>query len=101
MQLTINFDFAEPAARRRDPETSKQAAAQAKELASRHYRTILACLEAHGPAGKDRIASLTSLTGVACCRRTVELERAGLIRQTGRVVTSIAGRKEREWEICK
>ena len=100
MQLTINFDFAEPAARRRDPETSKQAAAKAKELASRHYRTILACLEAHGPAGKDRIASLTSLTGVAVCRRLTELQRLGKIYPTGRNVQSSAGRNEREWALA-
>lgn len=97
-QLAINFDF-EPGARRADPETSKQAALQARELAARHHRIILGALEAHGPAGKDRIASLTSLTGVAVCRRLSELHKAGRIVPTGRNVQSTAGRSEREWRI--
>lgn len=97
-QLAINFDF-EPAARRADPQTSKQAAHQARELAARHHRIILGCLEAHGPAGKDRIAELTNLTGVAVCRRLTELQRAGKIHPTGRNVQSAAGRAEREWSI--
>jgi len=98
MTYQLSIDFIEPAARRTDPATSHAAAREAKELAARHQRIILACLEQHGPAGKDRIAALTSLTGVACCRRTAELQRAGLIRLTGRLVNSSAGRKEREWE---
>ena len=96
MQLTLNL---EPRARVRDPETSHMAAAQAKELAARHHRIILGALEAHGPAGKDRIASLTSLTGVAVCRRLSELHKAGRITPTGRNVTSTAGRAEREWRL--
>ena len=100
MQLAIDFDSPAPAARVRDPETSHQAAAQAKELAARHHRIILACLEAHGPAGKDRIAALTSLTGVAVCRRLSELHKAGKIIPTGKNVQSTAGRAEREWRLA-
>ena len=96
MQLSIEF---EPMARRSDPATSKAAAREAKELAARHHRIILSCLEAHGPAGKDRIASLTSLTGVAVCRRLSELHKAGRISPTGRNVQSTAGRSEREWQL--
>jgi predicted ArsR family transcriptional regulator len=95
LQLSI-FDSA-PLARRSDPSTSHEAAASAKDLQARHHRIILACLRDHGPAGKDRVAALTSLTGVAVCRRLVELERAGLIAPTGRNVKSTAGRNEREW----
>lgn len=88
-----------PAARRSDPPTSHDAAARARELAAAHQRTILTCLSTHGPLGKDGIGARTLLTGVAVCRRLIELERMGVIRQTGKLVLSTAGRNEREWEI--
>jgi predicted transcriptional regulator len=93
-QLCIDFA---PAARATDPTTSHQAAAQARQLAADHHRIILAALEAHGPLGKDGIASRTSLTGVAVCRRLTELQRMGRVTLTGRNVQSTAGRAEREW----
>jgi predicted ArsR family transcriptional regulator len=97
VQLSIFDD--PPAARASDPKTSHAAAAQAKDLQGQHQRLILACLEQHGALGKDGIASRTRLDGVQTCRRLTELERAGLIRWTGRKVRSTAGRDEREW--CK
>ena len=98
MQLGLSFSFDEPAARRSDPETSKQAAIAAKEMAARHQGIVLKALQQHGPAGKDRLAAVTSLTGVQICRRLTELQRMGLIRPTGNTVQSTAGRNEREWE---
>lgn len=98
MQLSIDF---EPQARRTDPATSHAAAAQARDLQARHHRIILACLAEHGPLGKDGIASRTSLTGVAVCRRLDELRRAGKIEPTGRTVQSTAGRAEREWRATR
>lgn len=92
--------IAAPAARSTDPGTSHEAALSAKELAERHARIILEALRTHGPCGKDRIAALTRLTGVQVCRRLPELQRAGLIEETGKTVTSTAGRKEREWRAC-
>jgi len=92
----IAMDF-EPMARRTDPVTSHLAAAQAKEMAAKHHRTILACLEAHGALGKDGIASRTQLTGHAVGKRLCELERMGLICTTGKTVLSTSGRQEREW----
>ena len=86
-----------PAARRSDPATSHDAAAQAGGLAKRHQRVILACLVAHGPGSKDRIASLTNLTGTQVARRTPELERLGCIEITGAKVLSTAGCWERVW----
>ncbi len=80
----LAFDLAEPLARARDPATSHQAADSAKALQAHHQRVILDCLKCHGPCGKDRIAALTRLSGVQVARRTVELERDGLIRWTGR-----------------
>lgn len=97
MQLAM---FAEPTARRSDPITSHDAAESAKELAARHHRIIVAALS-RGPAGKDRIAALTSLSGTQVARRTCELHRQGLIEPTGRTVTSTAGRQEREWRISE
>jgi predicted ArsR family transcriptional regulator len=94
------MDFT-PLARATDPATSRQAAAQARELAQQHHRTILAALEQHGPLGKDGIAARTNLTGVAVCRRLTELQRMGRIAPTGRTVLSAAGRSEREWEVAR
>lgn len=88
-----------PRARASDPVTSHAAAASARELQSRHHDSILECLREHGPLGKDGIGARTHLTGVAFCRRLVELERAGKIKTTGRHVTSTAGRAEREWMV--
>ena len=96
MQMALTFDT--PLARSIDPSTSHCAAYAAKELQARHQRIIVACLSQHGPLGKDGIAARTLLTGVAVARRTTELDRAGLIRLTGRTVQSTAGRVEREWE---
>lgn len=95
MQLDL---LAAPSARRFDPETSRDAAEFARDLAARHHRIILDALS-RGPAGKDRIAALTSLSGVQVARRTCELHRAGRIEPTGRTVASTAGRQEREWRV--
>lgn len=95
MQLSLSLD--EPRARHRDPITSKQAAHAAKALQAAHCDEILDCLRRHGELGKDGIAARTKLDGVQVCRRLVELERAGLVHQTGELVLSTSGRSEREW----
>jgi predicted ArsR family transcriptional regulator len=95
-QLTF-AELEPPNARYSDPITSKQAASQAVALQADHCALILACLKRHGPASKDRIAALTRLTGTQVARRTVELSRAGLIRDTGTKAPSTAGRQERVW----
>ena len=91
----------ETKARSTDPLTSHDAAAKAGELAKRHQRVILACLVAHGPGSKDRIATLTHLTGTQVARRTKELERLGCIEPTGLTVRSTAGRQERVWSAAE
>lgn len=96
-QLAFELDIGDvPRARWSDPSTSHAAAASAKDLASQHHILILGALR-RGPAGKDRIAVITKLTGVQVCRRLGELERSRAIRPTGKTVTSTAGRQEREW----
>ena len=87
------------AARASDPVTSHAAAARAGGLASRHQRQILAAL-LEGPAGASGIATRCGLLPHQVNKRIAELERDGLIVQTGRTVTSSSGRGEREWQIA-
>jgi predicted ArsR family transcriptional regulator len=87
-----------PRARRLDPETSHEAAASAGELQARHQGMIVDTLRRCGPLGKDRIAAILGLTGVAVARRMSELREAGLVAATGRRVPSNSGRSETEWK---
>ena len=80
-----------------DPVTSYEAADAAKDLASKHFSTIVDCLQAHGSLGKDGIARHTNLDRNQVSRRLNELEKMNLIQLTGRTVKSSAGRNEREW----
>lgn len=91
-------------ARRSDPPTSHAAAEKASQLQHKHWRLIAAVLWLHGPRSKDGIAKLTGepgkqarLTGVQVARRLPEMEAAGYVEQTGRLVKSNTGRAEREW----
>jgi predicted ArsR family transcriptional regulator len=99
MQLSIDFNAVYPLARRTDPHTSHAAAHQAKALAADHQRAILACLDSHGPMGKDAIGAHTLLTGHQVGKRLPELQRMGLVQPTGRTVPSESGRQEREWRL--
>ncbi len=96
-QLALSFDVDPPRARRVDPETSHAAAASAVELAKRHHALILEALK-HGPAGASVLSTRIGLDAHRVGKRLCELERAGLIRLTGRTVPSASGRQEREWE---
>ena len=80
-----------------DPVTSYEAADAAKDLASKHFSTIVDCLQAHGALGKDGIARHSGLDANQVARRLNELEKMNLIELTGRTVKSSAGRNEREW----
>jgi hypothetical protein len=86
------------AARASDPATSHAAAAQACGLATRHQRQILAAL-LDGPAGASGIAARCGLLPHQIGKRINELAKAGRIVETGRTVTSLSGRGEREWQI--
>lgn len=85
-------------ARHSDPITSNMAAAQAATFTYDHQCLILACLRVCGPMGKDGIAAKAKLSGVAVARRLPELHKAGLAAPTGKHVTSLSGRAEREWK---
>ena len=80
-----------------DPVTSYEAADAAKDLASKHFSTIVDCLQAHGALGKDGIARHSGLDANQVARRLNELEKMNLIQLTGKTVKSQAGRNEREW----
>lgn len=80
-----------------DPVTSYEAADAAKDLASKHFSTIVDCLKTHGALGKDGIAKHSGLEGNQVARRLNELEKMNLIQLTGKTVKSSAGRNEREW----
>ena len=88
-----------PRVRNTDPLTSWQAAGSAKDLASRHARLIVDCLDKCGAMGKDGIATQTGLESNQVARRLKELKEDGEICLTGKVVKSKSGRMEREWKI--
>ena len=89
-------------ARNTDPSTSHMAAALITDAAKIHHEAIVNCLKRFGPLGKDGIALHANINGTsdgnAVARRLPELEKLGYVRQTGRLVLSKSGRKEREWE---
>lgn len=85
-------------ARTMDPTTSHQAAEEIKKVAPQHMELIHNCLHEHGPLGKDGIARHTGLNGNQIARRLPEMQRIGLVKETGFTVPSDAGRQEREWE---
>jgi predicted transcriptional regulator len=92
------FDFPKfPRVRSNDPITSFEASDSIKEVAKHHSTVILDCLKDHGPLGKDGISQHTKLDKNQVSRRLNELEKLGLIIQTGRIVKSSANRNEREW----
>jgi hypothetical protein len=90
--------FAQPAARRTDPETSHQAAVKAKAFAGRHAAAILEALRA-GPAGQTEIAKRCGLLPHQCGKRLSELCRTGDVALTGRWVVNGGGCREREWQV--
>lgn len=93
----MEYDIEHPRARASDPITSYITADQAKGLARHHAQKILQCLNECGPLGKDGIARITGIDGVAVARRLPELERNELAKPTGYTVKSNTGRPEREW----
>ena len=84
-------------ARRSDPSTSKQAAERGDGIAKDHARRIVEWLGANGPATKDGIAAGLSLDPVQVARRMRDLERAGLVRDTGQTAPLKTGRKGILW----
>lgn len=87
-------------ARRRDPETSKAAAAAAHELANEHRLLILAALRDAGrELNATEIGAIVKLDSVQVCRRLGELEDDGLAEPTAITRPSDKGRASRCWRI--
>jgi len=86
-----------PRVRKDDPVTSYEAAESIKDKVPDHYTEIIECLILHGALGKDGISNKTRLDPNQVARRLSEMERLGLIKQTGNKVKSNTGRNEREW----
>lgn len=85
-----------PAARRRDPQTSHDAAASMR--GSQQGEAVLAALRELGRAGATAIATRAGLTQIQVCRRLPELAKAGLARTVAGLTRTAAGRAERIWE---
>ena len=88
-----------PRVRKDDPVTSYEAADSIKDKAPDHWDEITNCLVKYGALGKDGISSKTTLDPNQVARRLSEMERLGLIEQTGNKVKSNTGKNEREWQI--
>ena len=86
------------ACRRTDPVPSRIAAGMAGELRAEHQRKIVEALKV-SPAGASGIAERVGLVAHQVGKRLGELERVGVIEQTGRMVMSAARRPEREWRL--
>lgn len=85
--------------RNTDPVTSFMAADSVEEFASNHVERIVAGLKQHGKMGKSAISKVTGLDNSQVARRVKEIEEAGLIRLTGKLVKNKNNRSEQEWEI--
>jgi hypothetical protein len=70
---------AAPRARRTDPGTSHAAAQRSLQFAESHASRILLALQ-YGFLNAEEIGEAAGLTVVQVDRRTIELQRAGLIR---------------------
>ena len=96
-QLALDFS---KRARRRDPDTSKLAAARLGEFAHDHHAKILGSLVTQGKGTIYEIAARTGLDHVAVARRLPELEALMVAQPTKETKPSPKGRACRVWEAC-
>jgi predicted ArsR family transcriptional regulator len=97
-QLALDFS---KRARRRDPQTSHDAAARLAEFAHDHHAKILGSLVTEGKGTIHEIAASTGLDHVAVARRLPELEALMVARPTQETKPSPKGRACRVWEACR
>lgn len=88
-----------PLFRQRGPETSRIAARMAGDLRADHHDKIVRALRL-GAAGASEIGARCGLVSHQVGKRLHELEKLGVIVQTGRRVSSLSGRPEREWRVA-
>jgi predicted ArsR family transcriptional regulator len=93
-QLTLDEAFAATRTRRRDPDTSFDAAQSMRGPASVHCALILNALRTMGPASASQLAARTGLTQVQIARRLPEIPEARPTEQTRKTAS---GRQERVW----
>ena len=96
-QLTLDEAFAATRTRRRDPDTSFDAAKSMREASSVHCALILNALRTMGPASASQLAARTGLTQVQICRRLPDLEAEGKAKATEQTRKTASGRTERVW----
>lgn len=95
MQLGLQLD--PPRARRRDPDTSREAAERVNEFAAAHYQKIIAALRL-GPGSIYDLADRAGITHVQAARRMGELEVGKQVRVVqGEKRRSPSGRPCRVW----
>ncbi|GJL53947.1 MAG: hypothetical protein NPIRA02_10790 [Nitrospirales bacterium] len=84
-----------------DPQTSHDAAKEAKAIRGEHQKLILRVMHrcTNGMTFED-IASCASLDYHQVGRRVCELRRAGLVRDSGRKRKTRTGRSAVVWEYC-
>jgi hypothetical protein len=97
LQLLDDPTAANKRARRKDPDTSKAAAAQAESLAADHQAKILGSLLVQGDGTIYEIGARTGLDHVAVARRLPELQELGVARPTGEKRLGPNGRQCRVW----
>jgi predicted ArsR family transcriptional regulator len=93
------FDFTKRV-RRRDPATSRAAAARAGEFGGDHHAKIMGSLMTQGAGTIYELAERTRLNHVAVARRMSELEELGVARPRQEMRPSPSGRACRVWEAC-
>lgn len=93
-QLAMQFD-APSHARRRDPQTSRDAAARSTGLAHEHFRKILAAMAEGEGLTAEEIADRCGLSSVQVNRRVADLLDARKLELIGQTRANRAGRQMR------
>lgn len=96
--IQATFDFDSPKARRSDPASSRQAAAEleASGALSRQRREVLEALKRFGPSTSAELAQRSGLDRYTVARRLPELRKLNFVIQ-GEVRNSLVGRPAVEW----
>ena len=93
------MDFALTHAHTHDPDTSHEAARQAKGLTTRHHRIIRWTLMMWGPSTSNEIANYCKLNYLQVARRISDLKRDRKVVDTGVRRASPGGRKAAVWRL--
>lgn len=86
-----------PRARRRGPETSRQAAERIKGYAGEQQAAVFRCIAEAGAQGRtaDEVGELLELRPQSCSARVNELVRLGAVRDSGERRPTSSGRPAR------